>query len=137
MPDPLNENIQSETIVVTTEQGVVMTGSSVQAFEARVVTAIRRPFYLNMFIQGILFIMLIGLGLVLSNINDAATSTDHIVKAVTGPRAQQQQTETLNTLLAGINCQDQKNLQKLIDNLKAAGATQFNTLPSLVDPSCP
>lgn len=137
MPEPSSENIHAETIVVTTEQGVVMTGSRAEAFESRIMKSVRRPFFLTAMIQGFLFIMLLGLGLLLGNINDAVTSTDTIVKTVTGPEAQAQQKQTVEDLLAGINCQDQKNLQKLIDNLSAAGASQFKTLPPLVDPSCP
>ena len=131
-----NENIQSETIVVTTEQGVVLTGTRVEAFEARIIKAIRRPFHMTGLLQGFLFVMLIGLGVILGNLSSTANSTDRIVKNATSPEAQAQQGEVIKQLLTGINCQDQKNLQKLVDSLVAAGSQQLRTLPSLIDPSC-
>jgi hypothetical protein len=113
------------------------------------------------FLSIVMFVLLIGASAFLNNLNTTvrhvkhtvnrtdktvshvdktASNTDEIVSRVAGPEAQKQQVaaqaKVIDSLVSQLGCQDQRNLQKLIDNLVAAGMTQFSDVQSVVEPKC-
>lgn len=137
MPD---EGKESKTLVVTTEDGVVLTGNRIEMFEAKIIKSIHRPFYLVMGIFGFIFILLIGGAVFLRSLNDTVNNTDRIVTEVAGPEARakavKQQSALIQSLVNEMDCRDQENLQKLIDSLVQTGFQPLADLPPIVDPSC-
>lgn len=121
----------------------------------------KQPFRSARFLGFVVFVLLIGGAVFLSNLNNTvnhvrhtvnhtdktvghvditASNTDKIVSRVTGPEAQKQQlaaqAKIVDALVSQLDCQDQRNLQKLIDNLIDAGMTQFSGVKSVVEPRC-
>jgi hypothetical protein len=137
MPD---EGKESKTLVVTTEDGVVLTGKRIEMFEAKIIKSIQRPFYLVMGIFGFIFILLIGGAIFLRSLNDTVNNTDKIVTEVAGPdaraKAVKQQAALIQSLVDQMDCRDQENLQKLIDNLVQSGFRALGNLPPIVEPDC-
>jgi len=135
-----SEGKQHKTLVVTTEDGLVLTGNRIEIFEARIVESIRKPFYLVMGIFGFIFIILIGGAVFLRSLNDTVNNTDRIVTEVAGPEARAQsikaQSALIQKLVDEMDCRDQENLQKLIDNLVKSGVTMLKGLEPVVDPIC-
>lgn len=135
MADGKEGGIASETLVVTTEDGVVITGNRLQALEGRLIKAVRRPFYIVGGLIAFLFVFLAGLGIVLSNMNDTVNNTDKIVTEATGPNAQAQQRLAIEALVNGMDCRDQANLQRLVDQLARAGFDPLATVV-ILQPRC-
>lgn len=131
-----SRDIEKETIVVTTEDGIVLTGSRVQALEARLMHSLQGPFRILYSLLVLLFVMLFGLSLFLTRLSATVGHTENTVNSVTGPEARAAQARNTQGILDQMSCQDQKNLQKFVDNLVAAGFTQLGQLPSIVDPKC-
>lgn len=142
--------IEKPAVVATTEDGVVITGTKAEAFEARVMRSVRKPFFIISFVILVLIVTIAGGGIVLNNMNDTithinatvdhiditASNTDKVVSTATGPEAQQRQAETVKIFLSQVDCQQQRNLQRLIDNLVAAGMKQLATVQPLIEPQC-
>lgn len=128
------------------EAGFLMTPKIVDllvsALEARVLNAVRKPFYMIGAILCLLFVLIFGAGIFLSNVNDTVgkmsstvKSTDTIIKAVTSPEAQKRQQESIKQITEKLNCDQQTNLQRALDALAQRGLTQLVGV-NIVQPNC-
>lgn len=138
-----HQNIASETIIVSTEQGVVLTGNRMDAFEARMMASIRKPFYTIMVILMIMFVLLFGASIALSRGNATlnrldvtVANTDNLVQGATGPEARERQQAASARFLAELSCQWQKDLQKIVDSLVERKVLNFPPGTSVVDERC-
>lgn len=102
----------------------------------------------------VLVVSLIGFGIVLNNFSDTiyhidrtanhidrtASNTDAVVRNVTGPEAQARQAEgqkqVVNLLLQGMDCTNQRNLQRAITVLKDNGVIVTKAELQIVEPKC-
>lgn len=145
--EKITTDLEKETIVVTTEQGIILTGSRAEALEARVLASVRKPFYIFTLLILVVFVILMGITILVARINGTvnhvtvvADRTDFLVNQVAGPEARarsaQQQEQVIHNLVAAMDCQDQRNLQKVLDGLTQAGLTQLSNVKSIVEPQC-
>jgi hypothetical protein len=123
--------------------------------------AVRKPMRSLGFLAFVMFVLLLGGGVFLAKLNNTvnhvhgtvghinktvshvdtiASNTDQIVSNVAGPEAQKKQIEAqkqvISDLVSQMDCRDQQNLQRLINDLIAAGMTQFAEVKSVVEPRC-
>lgn len=120
---------QKETVVV--ENALIVPADQADAFEGRVKKEVKksiRPIY---GLLVVFFIFLIGLSVLLSNINDSATSSDRILRQATNPKTQEAQTKAF---LETMDCTQQRNLQRFVDKL--AEVKQLTVLGSIVEAKC-
>lgn len=140
MADPETDaekgHIETESIVVTTEDGVVITGNRLAAFEARIIAKVTSRDHALFGAVGVLFVLFVGIAFFLGRLSNTVDSSDRILKAATGPAARQQNQEVLNGLLDNMNCLNQKNLQRFLDRLASAGVIKATGIDTLVDDSC-
>lgn len=138
-------DVKRTSPVVTTEEGLVITDEKADALEARVVGAFRKPFYLIGGLIVLIFVILLGLSVFLSRLSDTVDSmktnvnnTDQIVTAVAGPEARkaqaEQTTKFLDTFSAKLDCTQQNNLQRLVDELAHKGFDQFKDVSVIKEP---
>lgn len=129
------DNIQKETIVVSTEDGIVLTGSRLEGFENRIVSSIRKPFFAFLVLMMIQFVIMAGGAIVVSNMGNTVDNTDRLVVNATGEEAQKAQAETVQRLLDAMNCNNQLNNQRTLKVL-FEGRLPQDKLEDLVDASC-
>lgn len=134
--EPPSEHLETETIVVTSEQGVVITGNKLDAFEARVKESNRRNLRPIYGLITVLFVLLAGLGIVLTNVSDTVKNTDDTISRVTGTEGQDQNAKAIQSLISNVNCANQKNLQRLLDKLAASGEIKVPQGDTFVDLAC-
>lgn len=114
--------------VTSQEPGIVLTGTIAQAFEARILASVQKLFFTQFVLLIIVFVWLFGMSIFLSRLNstlnsldDTVNNTDEIVSRVTGPEAvaeqQKAQAQVVQKIIDDMNCADQHNLQRAIDNL--------------------
>lgn len=91
---------------------------------------------------GILFVILFAFALILRGFSDTldhlsstVDNTDEVVNQATSPEAQEAQKKVVQELLQGMNCQDQINLQRLVDALASLGASELASVV-VVEPDC-
>lgn len=107
----------------------------VSKLEVNVIRAVRKPFYMIGFLLGLTFVLLFGVALFLSNLEDSVHNTDKILTKATGPEAQAQQKLVVQSLLHGVDCTDQLNLQRLVDRLNDKGVALLQGV-EVVEPGC-
>jgi hypothetical protein len=145
-----HRNIERETLVVSTEDGLVMTGTRAKAFEQRVIASVRKPFFMVFGLIGFIFILLLAGSLVMTrfshalnelgtsqkDLNVIVTHTDAIATNLTGPEAVARQQANLKALAATLDCQQQKLFQRYINTLAESGISQLAGVNDFVDPQC-
>lgn len=134
-----DDGMERQTLVVGTEDGIVLTGSRIDSFEAKITGVVRRPFYAISGAIFILFVLVAGLGILMNNMNETVTRIDTTATNAVGPEAQEQQKIALDHLvdglLDGMDCKDQLNLQRFADRLAEKGIILFQDI-SVVEPAC-
>jgi hypothetical protein len=123
--------------VTTTEEGVVITDEKVDALETRVLHAFRGPFFLLFGLIILVFVILGGMTIFMNRLDNTVgdmqsnvNNTDKIVTEVAGPEARkagaEQQKKFIETFSQGMNCDQQNNLQRLVDQLVSHGFDQLS-----------
>lgn len=107
-------HIEAETIVVTTEDGVVLTGNRLTAFEARIVARMQKRDHALFGCIAVLFVLMVGGAFFLGNLSKTVNRTDRTLKDNTGPKAQAQSATIIKSLIDSFDCTEQRNLQRLI-----------------------
>lgn len=133
------QGLEKETLVIGSEDGLVLTGNRMEAFEGRLMASIRRPFLLLGGLLFIFFVLLIAGGVLLSKMNDRVSNSEDILIQATSPKAQKQQQviidKLVDDLLDGVDCKDQLNLQRLVDRLADKGFEPLAGI-TVVEPVC-
>lgn len=134
---------KKKALVVTEEEGLVVTDSAADALEARIIQSVRKPFYMVGFLLAFVFVMMIGGAVLMDRLSDTlhhtdktVNNTDQIISAAVSPEARAKQAQSIKDILAQVDCQDQRNLQRLIDKLVNAGFVQLKAVGSIVEEEC-
>lgn len=116
-------------MAVAAEDGLVLTGTGIDVFEAKILRAVRKPFFLLFGLITLIFVILLGGSIFMNRLDNTVHNTDKIVNEVAGPEARkagaEQQKLIVQSLIDGMDCKDQLNLQRLIDRLVDKGFTYF------------
>lgn len=135
------EGIEKETLVSTTEEGLVVTGEKADALENRILTAVRKPAAVLLVLIVILYVIMAGLVLFLGNLEDTVDNTNRIVEEVAGPEARaagaEQQAAIVKQLIDGFDCKDQINLQRFVDQLNEKGVSFLQGVDVVEDECMP
>lgn len=131
-----NPNEEAKSLVVTAEDGVVLTGQRALLFEARVMSSVRKPFLVMGMLQLMTFVILLGLGIFVSNLNEAVNDTHTIVRDATGAKAQQNSADVIKKLVADVSCENQRTFQRALNALAAGGSRPAQNSPNIVNPEC-
>jgi hypothetical protein len=138
--------VKKEVPVTTVEDGVVITNTKADALEARVLASFRKPFFLLGGLIVLIFVLLLGGSVFLNHLDDTVNhmqtnvnNTDKIVTEVAGPAARkvaaEQQKQFIETFSQGLSCDQQNNLQRLIDQLAQHGLAVFADV-NVIKPPC-
>lgn len=138
--NPENEKI------MTTEDGVVITSEKADALEARVLASFRKPFFLIGGLVVLIFVILLGMSVFLSRLDDTVSNvqtnvnnTDKIVTEVAGPEARkaqgEQQQKFIDGFTQGMNCDNQNNLQRFVDQMAKNGFPELDNV-NVIKPPC-
>jgi len=107
---------------------------------------ISRPFRIIYGLMGVLFVIMLGGAIVISNLGntvenlkDNVENTDAIVSSFVSPEGresqQASQQQAVAAIVSGMNCNDQINLQRMVDELAKNGLTQLEGVVVIV-PEC-
>lgn len=140
------EGRKGTTHVTTTEDGIVVTGDKAEALEARVLASFRRPFFLLGVLMVVIFVLLLGGSVFLNHLDGTVNrmdktvaNTDKIVTEVAGPEARKaqagQQQKFIDGFTQGMNCSNQNNLQRFVDQMAKNGFPELDNV-NVIKPPC-
>lgn len=82
-------------------------------------------------LMALMFVLMAGFGIFLSDLSDTVHNTDDIVTRVTDPKLQKEQ---FQGFMLAMNCTQQTNLQRLLDKLVVNHL--LPDIGTLVEPQC-